>query len=517
MSALPSDTRKGDPAGGGSFAGSDTLATGIVFALGLTVVQRLAGFLRSILFCRFMDDSELGVWSLAFSFLILAAPLAVLGLPGTFGRYVEHYRQRGQFRSFLRRTVLFSGALGILFAVGMWLGQQWFAWIVFNDPGQGSLIVALAGALLAVIGFNFLVELLTAMRYIRAVTWMRFGSSILFAGLGILLIYGLELGSLGAIVAYGVGCGAVCLPAILVVRRCYASIDSEPTPLPRTDYWRKLAPFALWVWAINVLTNLFEMADRYMILHFAPAGDISAHSLVGQYHASRVVPMLMLAVAGLLAGVLLPYLSSDWESGHRERIGRRVNLSLKLVAFSFTIGGALVLIGSPLLFGWALAGKYDAGLAVLPWTLTYCVWFGLSLVAQTYLWCAEKAKLASIALLVGLVANVLLNCLLLPVWGLLGAVLATTVANGVALAGILAFNRRCGMRIHSGTWLAMLLPILLGFGALPATVVLAVLGVTAWYTDWWFDADEKSQLTRLIIQYLEKIRPLIRLPKRASA
>ena len=33
---------------------------------------------------------------------------------------------------------------------------------------------------------------------------------------------------------------------------------------------------------------------------------------------------------------------------------------------------------------------------MMPWPMTYCVWYGLLLVAQNYIWCAEKAKLATV-------------------------------------------------------------------------------------------------------------------------
>jgi O-antigen/teichoic acid export membrane protein len=61
---------------------SDSIATGLMFALILTVGQRIIGFGRGILFCRFMTDQELGQWSMVWSYLMLLAPLAVLGLPG---------------------------------------------------------------------------------------------------------------------------------------------------------------------------------------------------------------------------------------------------------------------------------------------------------------------------------------------------------------------------------------------------------------------------------------------------
>ena len=63
-----------------------------------------------MLFCRWLDPEQLGLWDMAFSFLLLAAPLAVLAIPGSFGRYLEYYRRRGQLHVFLRRTSLVCGA-----------------------------------------------------------------------------------------------------------------------------------------------------------------------------------------------------------------------------------------------------------------------------------------------------------------------------------------------------------------------------------------------------------------------
>src|SRR5688572_32076545 len=83
---------------------ADTLAASVVILLTVTVVQRTVGFGRGLLFCRWMSPESLGEWELVYSFLMLAAPLAVLGVPGSFGRYAEHYRQRGHLRTFLRRA-----------------------------------------------------------------------------------------------------------------------------------------------------------------------------------------------------------------------------------------------------------------------------------------------------------------------------------------------------------------------------------------------------------------------------
>ena len=89
----------------------DTLAASVAILLVVSVVQRTIGFGRGVLFCRWLTPEELGQWEMAYSFLLLAAPLVVLGLPGSFGRYLERYRQRGQLRTFLRRATIWTATL----------------------------------------------------------------------------------------------------------------------------------------------------------------------------------------------------------------------------------------------------------------------------------------------------------------------------------------------------------------------------------------------------------------------
>ena len=115
---------------------TDTLVDSVMILLVLTVVQRLVGFVRAVLFCRWLDPEQLGLWDMAFSFLVLAAPLSVLAIPGSFGRYLEHYRRRGQLRRFLRRTILACGGLALAAFGGILLARQWFSALIFGSRDQ---------------------------------------------------------------------------------------------------------------------------------------------------------------------------------------------------------------------------------------------------------------------------------------------------------------------------------------------------------------------------------------------
>ncbi|MGE0609479.1 MAG: hypothetical protein AB7O62_20475, partial [Pirellulales bacterium] len=44
---------------------TETLAQGVLLMLGLVVAQRAVGFVRTVLFCRWMDPIALGEWDIA--------------------------------------------------------------------------------------------------------------------------------------------------------------------------------------------------------------------------------------------------------------------------------------------------------------------------------------------------------------------------------------------------------------------------------------------------------------------
>ncbi|MBN2578701.1 MAG: lipopolysaccharide biosynthesis protein [Pirellulales bacterium] len=471
----------------------ETLLAGVAILLTLTFVQRLVGFVRAILFCRYLEAEQLGLWDMSFGFLMLAGPLAVLALPGTFGRYVEYFRQQNQLRTFLLRTLVTCFLLAGAAVAILTLQPGWFSKLIFGTTRWQTLILALAGCLSAVVAYNYCISLFTALRCVRWAAAMEFVNGVTFAVLGVILVLLWRSDALAVVGAY-TGSSLLCvLGAALGLRLLWRRLPAAE-PLPAGGVWKKIAPFAAWVLLINLLTNLFGFADRYMIVHFAPGTSAETLSLAGQYHSSRVVPLLFVSLASMLATVLLPHLSHDWETGRRERVGRRLNLFLKLLALGLLGGCVVVLAAAPWLFHVAFRGKFAAGLAVLPWTLTYCIWFGVLLMAQQYLWCVEKAGRVSLALAVGLAVNVGLNLLLLPVWGLLGAALAAAAAHAIALLLVLGFARLRGLPRDRGLTALVCAAPALCLGPAAAAVILLIFAWAAVRTNLVFSPSEKELL-----------------------
>jgi polysaccharide transporter, PST family len=481
----------------------DSLTTSIVILLVVSIVQRSVGFGRGVLFCRWLAPEELGQWDMAYSFLLLAAPVVVLGLPGSFGRYLERYRQRQQLRTFLRRTAIWSATLAALAATMLVWAAPSFSELITGRPDQTTLVKLIGLSLLAVILHHFLEALFAALRKFRIVSTMQFCQSLGFATISLSLLCWWQTSAASIVVAYGAACLLSATGMLFWTARDLAHVAEPDDSVPHVEFWPPLVRFAIWIWFTNLLSQLFAVVDRYMLLHWSGMGTNAALAQVGNYHSSRVVPLLLVSLADLLAGVVMPYLSHDWERGLRREVSDRLNLVLKLTSLGMLAASVAVLWIAPVLFRVAFRGRYDEGLAVLPWTLTYCVWYALVIIAQSYIWCAERTKIGSLPLACGLILNIGLNLILLPVWGLLGAVVATTISTGIALAVLYWLNHREGFELQPGLIIFSVAPIALGGGIWAGTATLLALAAIAPFSKLLFNDGERHALAEFLRRQLE--------------
>lgn len=494
---------------------TDTLAGGLLILLAMTCVQRFVGFGRAILFCRWLSPEELGQWELTYAFLDLAAPLAVLGIPGTFCRSLEQYRHRGQLKMFLRRTCGAILVLALATASLIVWKRTWFSELLYGRPDRVGPVLLVGLALPFLTFYYSLCELSSGLRLIRASSAIQFVQSFAFAVLGVALVLFWKQGVESVIVAFGGACLLSGLAALIWLRSVWRTTSDDPRFVPQFTFWQSLMPFAASIWVSNWIGNLFLSVDRYLLIHCSGMDAEQALAAAGQYHSARIVPLLLVAVAGLVSTMMIPFLSCDWERGRRGLVSSKINTGVKLTSLTLTAISTLALSASPLLFGWAFGGKYDGGRDLLCWTLMCAVWFAMACVAKTYLWCDKKVMLISVAFGTCLIASVGLNLLLLPRFGLTGAALSACAVNLLALLLIYRLASLRGLQIESGTWVVSILPAALGLGTVMAGVVLGLALSAAVFSELIFTVAQKSQLRVTAQDYIEKLKACVAIHKPA--
>jgi polysaccharide transporter, PST family len=452
---------------------ADSLASGLSFMLGANVIQRGVGFVRNLILCRFLTDDQLGLWALASSFFILAAPFAVLGLPGTFGRLVEPFRLQGQLHVFLQRIAAVS-SVGVTACVCLLLfAPVTSSQIIFGTELSRFTMAWIAIALILVILFNATTELLSGLRKPRTVSSMHTCNSLVFT---IVSLTGLALANdwnvLIVAFAFAAGCGMI--PAIPALRNWHEVETPNLERMQARGMWKRVVPFAVSIWCMNLLINSFDVVDRYMLLYLSRGSDEMGRALVGQFHSGRIMPVLLSSLTLMLSAMLLPYLAADWEQGRKRHVFASLRLTFKCCSLFFVGLSIASLSVAPLLFNHVLQGKYADGLAIMPLAMMHCSLAGVTALLQNYFWCIERGRVVGIITAIGLVSNIGLNLVMVPAYGLYGAMLATSISGTLILIVTIFWMRVHGVRLDwSCLWFGCL-PLTLILGPVPAISATAI-------------------------------------------
>ncbi len=459
----------------------------MVFLVGVTVLSRGIGFVRSLWFCRLMDDADVGRWAMAFGFISLITPVMLFGIPGCMPRFVEHFRRRGQLSPLLTRIAWMTTGCTAVYLVAIATMPSWFGWLVFLQPENHSLIFSTGGAVAGMIFYNFASDLAGSLRQMRLVSTVQAIQGIGFTALSVAWLYA-GGGLIGVVVMFAVSClvaGLIGFGGLLRLR-LFVDNPAGSTAGDVADVERCSGPgwfgpglparvvtYAAALWVMNLISNAFELSDRYMILHLiGDAASEAGRAAVGQYHAGRIFPSVILSLGLMIAGVTVPYLTADHESGQPDRARGRLADWLVAMSLLFTAGGAVIVWCGPYVFENWLGGRYAAGLAVMPAAMCFSIWAAIVAVGQGHLWVIEKGWVVGVVTGVGLIVNLVLNGTLIPVAGLDGAVWATWTAHAVVLIGAGVALHRSGFAIDRSLIVAGALPLML---LLPPPVALCLV------------------------------------------
>lgn len=461
----------------------DSIASGLSFMLMANVAQRGIGFVRNLGFCFFLCEQHLGLWALASAFFLLAAPFSVLGLPGSLGRFVEYYRVRGQLGIYVRRIAIGSLMGSFVVCAGLVLFAPPVSNLILGRYCGYATMAVLSGTLFTVIVFNFLNELVSGLRQPGIASSMQMVNSMSFTAFGLLWLT-VSNDWRGLMVAFALASMLGMIPAWYGLRTRCAEAFEIREPLDRRAMWQRIVPFAAAIWSMNLLTNLFDVVDRYMILHCASDSVEAGQAIVGQYHSGRILPVLLTSLGLMINGMLLPYLSADWEAGRMAQVRKILRSSYVFVALFFWGLSLAGMIAAPLLFENLLRGRYAEGLSLMPMAMVHCSLATLAMLLQNYFWCAERGRIVGFVTALGLALNLVLNYSLVPTYGAWGAMLATMISGGMILLLTVLRLQQEGVKVGKRNLLVSMLPLTLIASTWLSVFCFAVVLFLIYKTNW---------------------------------
>jgi O-antigen/teichoic acid export membrane protein len=401
------------------------LSRGAVGSLGLKLGGTLLGLLLAVLLARTLGPEGYGVYAYVFALVSLLAIPAQVGLPTLVVRetaMAQANEQWGLMRGLWRWSSAVAGAIALVLALlallASWVYQDRFSEIQIATFGFGLVLVPLV-ALGNLRG--------AALRGLRRVVTGQLPEMVLRPTIFILLLLvailliptekiaaatAMGLHALAAAVAFFIG-------AVLLWRARPKPLEDKPIPLYEVRSWITSAlPLAF----VAGMMLINQHTDILMLGLFRSAEE------VGVYRVAVSIATLVAFGLQAVTMVVAPHFARLYSQNDMARLQRLVTLSARaILAVALPVVLVLVLFGGPLLrliFGEEYSDGYTPMAILAGGQLVNAAMGSVGGLLNMTGHERETARGVAIAA----AANVVLNLLLIPPFGLNGAALATALS-----------------------------------------------------------------------------------------
>lgn len=200
----------------------------------------------------------------------------------------------------------------------------------------------------------------------------------------------------------------------------------------------------------------------------------------GYYNVCHKVKTILMTISASLWTVSLPRAVSYWEEGNKEKIRGFVEKGLHVIfAVQYPLTIFFIVFSNPTVM---VLGGAEYTQAIIPMTiiLSSVFFIGLSNVyGGEVLVGMAKEKYILYANIVGAVGNIILNAVLIPIFSVSGASLATLFTEFIVLSVELVAIRRC-TKMKFINWKNFLMPLLGTAIACAACVWLLFTKINCW-------------------------------------
>ena len=408
---------------------SSPTARGMVYLIMARGCFMVSGYVISLILARGLGPAQYGVYGVIMSVLVWVEMLGAAGLPGATATLIAQDESRTARIEQTARALLLAWAL--VLTAACWLlapslarildlpDSAWLFRVAFLDLPFNGLYVAYQGTFNGVRRFSTL--------------------SIAFVAYSLTKLVGtLALLAIGLSVS-----GALIVNVIATLGGIVYFVGKMPPRNWAPD--RTLVPLMLRIGGVMgayvVILQILLSIDLWMLQSQTPSGE----DTIGLYVAALNVARLPLIVPSVLSSLLFASMSWARARGDRALAQRYLQAASRFVLVLLLPSCALAALHADSIMGLLYSKVYEAGGVYLSVQVAA---FGLVALLDAHfhaLMAFEKRRQA-VCILASLVpVAVVLNLLLIPRWGALGAAMALTFTMvGGAVVGLIATAREFG-------------------------------------------------------------------------
>ena len=385
---------------------------GLVYGLG-NVSQQLIGFILLPVYTSRLSTSDYGLLALLMAFSTLLGVLLGMGLSTTLFRFFFRQNDEQSRRQVVSTTLFWLIGVGVIEILAIWLTAKRLSEWIFNTD-QYAVHLSLVAVTLAL---NLLrsVPLAVLRAQKRAGHYTGLVLSLFVFGIfaNIYVVIVLEMGVLGILMANAVTAFLFIIVGLVLCRQFIRLTLSRDMLIAMLRYTIPLVPAALGIY-------ILQRSDRWFLQHYVTLSAVGIYSL--GYQFGNIITMTLVQPFQL---IWLPLVFEMWQKKDAKLFYERMLTYFSLFAFWIGLGVSLF---SKEVIWIATKPAYHEAYAVVSWITLSSILYGGYYVVNIGIFLVDKTSYAMWIVGMAAVVNIVLNFLLIPSFGAMGAAIATALS-----------------------------------------------------------------------------------------
>jgi len=394
---------------------SDVGVTFIASAIGM-----LLGFPITVILGRYLGADDLGLYRIVNTIFGTIMLFVTIGIPAAIIKYVAEFRGNDEkLEQIVSAGLITSILLGLISFVSIYLSAGLFA-NFFHMPELSGLLKILAFAFPFSIVTNMLLGLLNGLREMTKNAWISIIQSASMLVLTFLLVfnYGVNGAVVGIVFSY-------ILSTLLLI---FVQKISNLTFSNFFDNSIQLINFGSKTVLSNAINLINYQADILMIGYFMTKTDVGVYSIAVMF--AKLIWILPDSIQRITFPLISEYHAKKMNESIHILVDKCMKYSCLFLVFCTTF---FIFFGNKvisLVFGAEFEHSYFPLIILLIGTVLYGVTKSVGSIFAS----VGKVTLVYKIPLVSAISNIILNYVLIPVYGINGAAVATTISFVVSTA-----------------------------------------------------------------------------------
>ena len=392
------------------------LKHGSLYSLG-NMLSKVVGFVMIPVYTSYLTPKDYGTLELLTLVSMVLSTILALRISSGMTRFYVKYETQTERDRLVSTLMTFIIAVAVIASGVLSLNSTLFSQLVFESTAFASffiiIFITLGFELIASVAFTYLRILEKSMIFISISLFQM----ILGLGMNIYFIVVKGLGVQGVLYSMMISNGITCLFLLLHTYR-RVGFSFKPHVL------KPIIKFGLPLIPAGILIFILNMGDRFLMNRLADLSVVGIYALGYKFGS-----LLSTFVGGPFLSIWAPKRVEIYEQrGNRDEIFPRIFkyftfvLALMGLAIAVLIKGVLTFIAAP---------EYWEAFRVVPLIVLGYIFYNLYYFVDIGFYVHNKTYWYIIINSVAALVNIGLNLILIPIWGAMGAAVATAVSFAV--------------------------------------------------------------------------------------